>query len=134
VTVAAGSVRVGIDAIDVHRFRRLLARRPSVGERLFTVAEHAVARGRGDPAPRLAARFAAKEAAMKVLGVGIGAFGFHDVEVERLDTGRPRLTLRGTAAGLAREQGIEDWEVSLTHTDDLAQAVVIGVVAPSCPS
>ncbi len=72
---------IGIDAVDVDRFRRLLERRPSAAARLFTDDELAHGRRWSDPAPRLAARFAAKEAVMKALGVGLGAFAFRDVEV-----------------------------------------------------
>ncbi|HVM01933.1 MAG TPA: holo-ACP synthase, partial [Acidimicrobiales bacterium] len=74
-------IGIGIDAVEVGRFRRALARTPRMAERLFTDGERAYGARFADPAPRLAARFAAKEATMKALGVGIGAVGFHDVEV-----------------------------------------------------
>jgi len=61
---------------------------------------------------------------MKALGVGLGAFGWHDVEVVRAASGRPSLSVRGAAAALAEEQGVEKWQVSLTHTAAFAQAVV----------
>ena len=80
-------IGVGIDAVDVERFRRSLARTPGLAERLFTAEERAYAAQRADPTERLAARFAAKEAVMKALGVGIGAFAFHDVEVVVTDDG-----------------------------------------------
>ncbi len=70
-------------------------------------------------------RFAAKEAVMKALGVGLGAFAFHDVEVVRADSGRPALVLRGRAGELSDARGVQGWHVSLTHTAALAQAVVI---------
>ena len=117
-------IGLGIDAVDVARFRDLLARRPAVVSRLFTEGERAYAERRADPAPSLAARFAAKEAVMKALGVGLGAFGWHDVEVVRAASGRPSLSVCGAAAALAEEQGVEKWQVSLTHTAAFAQAVV----------
>ncbi len=116
---------VGIDAVDVARFRTALARWPRLGERLFTDGERRWAAGHGDGAMRLAARFAAKEAVMKALGVGLGAFAFRDVEVVSAPTGRPQVVLRGAAAALAAEAGLGTWCLSLTHTDDLAQAVVV---------
>ncbi len=91
---------------------------------MFTVGERAYADRLADPAPSLAARFAAKEATMKALGVGLGAFGWWDVEVERSGEGRPSLVVRGQAAALAGRQGVERWQVSLTHTASLAEAVV----------
>jgi holo-[acyl-carrier protein] synthase len=115
-------IGVGIDAVDVPRLAAMLARRPGLAPRLFTEGEALAAAG--SPS-RLGARFAAKEAVMKVLGVGLGAFAFHDVEVVREESGAPTLVVRGAAAALARERGVRSWHVSLTHTATLAQAVVI---------
>jgi holo-[acyl-carrier protein] synthase len=111
---------LGVDAVDVERFRHSLSRTPGLAERLFTPGELAYAEAKRDPAPSLAARFAAKEAVMKALGVGLGAFGFHDVEVVRADSGEPSLVLRGRAAELAGGQ----LRLSLTHTAITAIAVV----------
>lgn len=117
-------IGLGIDAVDIGRFRTVLVRRPAMAERLFTAAERAYAAGQADPTPSLAARFAAKEAVMKALGVGIGAFRFTDVEVVRLPSGQPALRVMGGAAALAEQQGVGRWLVSLTHTASLAEAVV----------
>jgi holo-[acyl-carrier protein] synthase len=118
-------IGLGLDAVDVERFRRVLQRRPSMAERLFTDGERAYSDSAADPATRLAARFAAKEAVMKALGVGLGAFGFHEVEVVRdADTGAPSLSLTGKAAALAAEHGVTQWRVSLTHTALVAEAIV----------
>jgi holo-[acyl-carrier protein] synthase len=121
---ASSMIGLGIDAVDVDRFRVLLARRPLLAERLFTIGERDYAARLVDPAPSLAARFAAKEATMKALGVGLGAFRWWDVEIERSEEGRPSLVLRGGAAALADQQGVASWQVSLTHTASLAEAVV----------
>lgn len=110
---------LGIDAVDVDRFAEVLARQPRMAARLFTENERAV-----DAAPRLAARFAVKEAVMKALGVGLGAFAWHDVETVRTESGAPELVLRGAAAELALGCGVNKWLVSLTHTDTTAVAVV----------
>ncbi|MDQ4097977.1 MAG: holo-ACP synthase [Actinomycetota bacterium] len=120
-------VGIGIDAVDVDRFRRLLQRRPAAASRLFTEDEQAFGARWPDPAPRLAARFAAKEAVMKALGVGIGAFAFRDVEVVSAPSGAPSLVLRGEAEALAARLGVEGWRLSLTHTDALAQAVAVAL-------
>ena len=118
-------IGVGIDAVDIERFRRLLERREAMAARLFHPEEIGALEDRSDPVPSLAARFAAKEAVMKALGVGLGAFAFHDVTVIGDDDGRPVLRLAGAAAELSSEVGVRAWHVSLTHTDDLAQAVVV---------
>ena len=115
---------IGIDAVDIDRFRSVLARRPAIRRRLFTDDELATVSPQKDDAASLAARFAVREAAMKAMGVGLGAFDFHDVSVQRLESGAPRLVVGGRAAELARERGITGWHVSITHTDVTAMAVV----------
>lgn len=122
-----GVVGIGIDAVEVDRFRRVLQRRPALAARLFTEGELAYGRRWHDPAPRLAARFAAKEAVMKALGVGIGAFAFRDVEVVSSPSGAPSVVLRGGAHAVASRMGVEGWRVSLTHTASLAEAVAVAL-------
>jgi len=122
----AGTVRgIGVDAVDVARFKEVMARRPAVIDRLFTPAERAYAERSADPAPRFAARFAAKEAVLKALGVGVGEAGFLEVEVVRAESGQPHLALSGRAAVLAADRGVRHWHVSLTHTDIVAVASVV---------
>lgn len=116
---------VGIDAVEVARFRTVLLRRPRLRERLFTRAELAALSGRSDPIPSLAVRFAAKEATMKALRTGIGGVDFADVEVLADADGSPRLRLSGRAAARAESLGMRDWHVSLTHTDATATAIVV---------
>ena len=116
---------VGIDAVDVERFRTVLARRPRFAERIFTAGERAEAAGRHDPVPGLAARFAAKEAVMKSLSVGLGAFDFADVEVVRGEGGAPAMTVTGRAAAIAEERAVGGWHISLTHTATVAMAIAV---------
>ena len=121
---------IGIDAVDIVRFRKVIVRRPTLIERVFTDGERADSESRGDPAQHLAARFAAKEAVMKALGTGIGGFALRDVEVVRTEApgagrGAPVLRLRDRAAELAAARGVARWHVSLTHTDELAFAMVL---------
>jgi len=120
-------IGIGIDAVEVDRFRAVLARRPSLADRVFTPGERSYVARSADPVPRLAARFAAKEAVMKALGVGLGAFGFHDVEVVSAPSGAPALVLSGRAAALAADRGVVGWRLSLTHTSRSAQAVAVAL-------
>jgi holo-[acyl-carrier protein] synthase len=122
---SAGVKGIGVDAVDVARFRASLARTPTMRRRLFTVAELAYVAPKSDPVPSLAARFAAREAVMKALGVGLGAFGFHDVWVDRAASGEPSLVIGGPAEALARDRGIVRWHLSITHTDLVAIAYVV---------
>lgn len=116
---------IGVDAVDIERFRRSLQRTPSMRERLFTAHELAYVAAKVDPVPSLAARFASREAVMKAMGLGLGAFSFHDVWVEGRPTGEPHLNVTGRAAELALERGIERWHLSITHTDQVAIAYVV---------
>jgi holo-[acyl-carrier protein] synthase len=118
-------IGIGIDLVDIERFRRSLERTPSMTQRLFTPTELAYVAPKVDPVPSLAARFAAREAVMKALGVGLGAFGFHDVWVERTAAGAPLLVVTAGAADLASAAGVTAWHLSLTHTDTTAAAYVI---------
>jgi holo-[acyl-carrier protein] synthase len=118
-------VGLGADVVEVGRMRVALDRTASLAERLFSDGERAYAFGQHDPAKSLAARFAAKEAVMKALGVGLGDIDFHDVEVVRRDDGAPQLHVRGRAGTLAEQRGVTRWLLSLSHTDSTALAVVI---------
>jgi holo-[acyl-carrier protein] synthase len=112
---------IGIDLLEIERLEVALARRPRLAARLFTESELADARTRHRPGRHLAARFAAKEAAIKALGTSVPA---RDVEVEGGGDASPRLRLHGRAAALAEERGLE-LHVSLTHSRDMAAAVVL---------
>ena len=131
----AGIVGVGVDAVDVQRFHDLLERRPNIAVRMFTPAERETAEGSVNRAQMLAARFAAKEALMKSIGVGIGAFPLWDVEVQRSsgdDSTRnaPFFVLHGQAVEVAAARGAALFHLSMSHTDDLALAFVVAVAGP----
>ena len=117
-------IGIGVDVVEIERFRTSLARTPSMRERLFTAVELAYVEPKVDPVPSLAARFAAREAVMKALGLGLGAFGFHDVWVEVEASGAPRLLVTGRAAELAADRGVHSWYVSLTHDGPVAVSMV----------
>ena len=120
-------VGIGVDAVEIDRFRRSLERTPSMKSRLFTSEELDYVEPHDDPTASLAARFAAREAVMKAMGVGLGAFEFHDVWVQRAESGQPALAVTGRAAQIATEHGVTDWHLSITHTASTAIAYVIAV-------
>ena len=107
--------------LEVDRMEQALARRPRLAERLFTDGERAYADARPRPARHLAARFCAKEAVAKALG--ISAWSFRDVEVVAAG-GPPRVHLCGTIAERARELDV-DPVISLTHTRTTAGATAL---------
>ncbi len=117
----------GIDLVEIARIAEMLAR---FGERFrektFTLAERTYCDSHRDPAPHYAARFAAKEAAAKALGCGIGAHcGWLEVEVNRDLEGAPTAHLSGTAAFRAAQKGIARVHLALSHSGGLAMASVI---------
>jgi holo-[acyl-carrier protein] synthase len=118
-------IGIGIDAVDVDRFRRVLQRRPRLVQRIFTADEQAYANRQDDPTQRYAARFAAKEAVLKALGVGLGRVKLSEIEVVRQPSGAPGLRLWGEAAALSDASGVARWRLSLTHTALSAHAVAV---------
>jgi holo-[acyl-carrier protein] synthase len=120
-------VGIGTDLVDLDRFRQVLARTPSIVDRLFTESEKAYAKERRDPTEPLGVRFAAKEAALKALGLGLGSVGFREIEVIRAESGAPSLVLHGGAAEAASARGVGRWMLTLSHTSHMAQAVALAV-------
>lgn len=117
----SGRPSVGIDLLEIDRLARALDRRPRLAERLFTDGERAYAAARARPAQHLAARFCAKEAVAKALGMT--AWSFRDVEV--LATGgAPEVALHGATAARAAQLGVVV-SVSLTHTHTQAGAIAL---------
>jgi holo-[acyl-carrier protein] synthase len=115
---------VGIDLLEVNRLERALKRRPRLADRLFTDGERTYAQGRARPAMHLAARFCAKEAVAKALG--LREWSWRDIEVVGGGDGPPEVRLAGTAAQRARDLGIEV-SISLTHTTGMAGAVAMAI-------
>jgi len=120
-------IGIGTDLVDIDRFREVLSRTPGMRRRLFCEAELEYADASADPARPLAARFAAKEAVLKSLGSGLGAMAFKEIEVVRHDDGHPELVLHGAAIDFAASKGAGRFLVTLSHTDTLAQAVVVAL-------
>jgi holo-[acyl-carrier protein] synthase len=114
-------VSVGVDLLEIERLERALARRPRLAERLFTDEERRYAAARARPGQHLAARFCAKEAVAKALG--LRAWSFREVEVLGGD-GPPEVRLHGKVAERAAQLGVEV-KVSLTHSRRDAAAVAI---------
>lgn len=115
-------VGVGVDVVEIDRFAEALRRRPRLAERCFTEAEAAYCAAKPFPPQHFAARFAAKEAVGKALGIGMTRW--REVEVVR-GRGAPTIALHGRYAERARELGVERVHVSLTHGRDSAMAFAV---------
>lgn len=120
-------VSIGIDIIEVRRVREVLKRTPRFAERVFTEAERTYCDSRGVVAPQhYAARFAAKEAALKALQTGWrGGITWHDVEIAAHDSGAPYLVLHGMVKELMEKLGATQAHLSMSHTTEHAIAEVV---------
>ncbi|MGI5839193.1 MAG: holo-ACP synthase [bacterium] len=118
----------GIDIVEIDRIERMVARKGDrFLNRVFTVGEIAYCRRSRRPGARLAARFAAKEAVLKALGLGLRRMKWADIEIIRDELGKPIVRLSGKAAAVAAERGIREIHLSLSHGRDYACAQAIAV-------
>jgi holo-[acyl-carrier protein] synthase len=119
---------VGVDLIEIDRLTQAIARwGDRFLARVYTPVEIAHCQGR---IPELAVRFAAKEAVSKALGVGIwwhGGIAWTEAEVRSNRLGKPEVRLYGRAAEYARQQGLDEWAVSLSHSREHAIAMVVAM-------
>lgn len=121
-------IGIGLDLVEVARVERAEARwGKAFLKRVFTPREIADCGDGAVRAQRLAARFCAKEAVFKALGRGRPALGWREVEVVKGESGQPRVALSGRALARARELGVSEVLVSLTHVTVLAMAEVVAV-------
>lgn len=133
-TLTGNVVGVGVDLTSTTAVRRAIdAFGDDFLHKVFTAGELVECGNSADPAPRLAARFAAKEAAFKALRVEGAQPAWTSIEVLREPEGWCRLGISGRAAGIAEERGIGELLVSLTHEDELAAAVVVATAAGQVP-
>jgi holo-[acyl-carrier protein] synthase len=114
--MAAG---IGIDLLEISRLERALERHPRLAERVFTEAERDYAAARARPGRHLAARFAAKEAVVKALGISAG-FGLREIEIVAGEP--PTVRVSGRASEAAAGEPIA---VSMTHSREFAAAVAV---------
>ena len=116
---------IGVDLTPISRMQRAFDAHPGKLEaRLFTDAERAYCRKKASAAQHFAARFAAKEAALKALHVPEG-LRWHELEVVNDGDGAPAFRLSGNAAAAAQKLGVRTVHLSITHADDAAMAFVV---------
>lgn len=125
---------IGVDLVQIPRMRRVVERwQERFLRRIFTDAELAYCQKRRDPVPHLAARFAAKEAALKALGIGMrSGVNWRELEVRRERGEPPVLVLSGKSRRIGEALGGQRMLLSLTHDGEYAcaQAVLVAESAP----
>ena len=114
----------GVDLVEIDRLAEMT---PSIRarflKRIYTDLELEIC---GDVDSSLAGRFAAKEAVAKALGCGIGPISWQEIEILRAENGAPTLYLHDKAQDISSKLGIEDWSVSISHSQTHAMAMAVG--------
>ena len=119
------NLRTGVDLVEIERFEAAVQRH---GERFLTrVFTPRELYEVGDNMASLAARFTAKEATAKALGTGIGDVKWQEIEILRGPARQPALFLHGQALKLSDELGLENWSLSLSHSQTYAIALVVAL-------
>jgi holo-[acyl-carrier protein] synthase len=120
-------ISIGIDIIEVARIREVLLRTPRFADRVYTAAERAYCDSRGVVAAQhYAARFAAKEAALKALQTGWrGGISWQDIEVAARESGAPYLIFTGEVLAVYKKFGATATHLTISHTSEHAIAQVI---------
>ncbi len=126
-------IQQGIDIVEISRFKEILLRhRPFVTD-VFTEPERLYCQSRRDPYVHFAGRFAAKESYLKALGTGLWGPGidhiFQEIEIIPETSGKPRISVSGWAAKIARRKKISQCSLSISHTSDYAVAMVVLVAS-----
>lgn len=123
----SSKIAVGVDIIEIGRIEQAVVNwRGPFLRRVYTEAELKLC----DNQPSsLAVRFAAKEAVMKALGTGFTGIGWKDIEILSNNTGAPFIQLYGKALNKAKEVGLSQFSVSLSHSKQYAVAMVVGYAA-----
>ena len=118
---------VGTDLTQISRFSRFVEQeKTSLLDRLFTATEQAYAMSKRNPAPHLAARFAAKEAFLKALGLGLReGISWQDMNIVRDDLGKPSMELSGRALEIFEQRSLLSIHLSYSHDGDYAMATVV---------
>ena len=118
-------MQVGIDTVEIKRIEALLKNKEKFLCRVFSIKEQQEFEKRNKKIEHIAAAFCAKEAFSKVLGTGVSGFNLNEVSLLHKENGKPYLEFSGKALQIVKESNLT-FDVSITHTDSLATAIVIG--------
>ena len=117
---------IGTDIVEIGRVEDKLGRTPGLRERVFTPLEIEYSGSKARSGQHFAARFAAKEAFLKAMGTGWrSGYRFTDIEVVNDELGKPGVLVHGKVREFCEAKGIRRWHVTLSHSRELAKAVVV---------
>lgn len=117
---------IGTDIVEITRIRKATERSPRFWSRILTPGEEAYCRRKKDGIPSLAGRFAAKEAILKCLGLGLSQLSWHDMEILPGENGCPQVSCSAVLQKVMAARGVNEIKVSISHSRDYAMAVAIG--------
>ncbi len=119
----------GVDIVEISKFRKVALNNGSFAADIFTERERDYCESKKDPYVHLAGRFAAKEASLKALGLGMSGTGidntFREIEITPGSSGKPVLSFTGWTEKISRKKGINQLTVSISHSENYAVATVI---------
>ncbi len=119
----------GVDIVEISKLKEVFTNNKDFATDIFTENERDYCMSKKDPFPHFAARFAAKEAGLKALGMGMSGTGidnsFQEIEVVRSPSGKPSLSLSGWTQKISRKKNVDQLTVSVSHSADYAVATVI---------
>lgn len=118
-------IGIGTDIIEIKRIQEAIQRRDSFLQRIFTREEVHYCQNKQNKYQSFAVRFAAKEAAAKALGTGIRDFKWLDIEIKVNNLGKPSIVFKGRALKRSQDLGVENINLSLSHSKDYAIAMVV---------
>ena len=117
---------IGTDIIEIARVEDKLSRTRGLKEKVFTAGEIEYSQAKAKSGQHFAARFAAKEAFLKAMGTGWrSGYRFNDVEIVNNQLGKPEVLVHGKIREFCEANGIRRWHVTLSHSRELAKAVVV---------
>lgn len=117
---------IGTDIIEISRVRSAAARHPAFYDKILSNREKIYCLGKADPVTSLAGRFAAKEAVLKCLGLGLRGLSWHDLEIIPDELGAPQAFFSENLKRHLEGRGIKAVKVSISHSREYAMAVAVG--------
>lgn len=123
---------VGTDIIEIERLRKAVKRHPALWDRILTPREKAYCLEKGNPVQSLAGRFAAKEAVLKCLGLGLSNLSWQDLEILPDQWNCPQVSFQPPLEKILSEKNIAGISLSISHSRCCAIAVAVGEVIKSC--